>query len=97
MSMPLASFKPARSSSRFHGGVKSMLVPLVGDLLRAQHLLGRVRDHLLGQLHDLQVVGIRPVELQLRELRVVLEATRPRCESRGRSRRRAPDCRPAAA
>ena len=37
----------------------------------AQHLVGDRCDHLLGQRHHLQVIGVRPVELELGELRVV--------------------------
>ncbi len=48
-------------------------VVFVGDLLRPQHLLRRVGDHLLSQFHDLQVIGVSPVKLKLGELGVMLE------------------------
>ena len=62
---------PWRSSRRRQGGVRSIVVPLVGERASAQHLLGGEGDHLLGQLHHLQVVGIGPVELELGELGVM--------------------------
>ena len=43
------------------------------DLCGASHLFGGVGDHLLGQFHDLQIIGVGPIEFKLREFRVVLE------------------------
>ncbi len=44
---------------------------LVGDHPLALHPLGGEGDHLLGEFHHLQVVGIGHVELELGELGVV--------------------------
>ena len=38
-----------------------------------QHLLGNERHHLLGDFHNVTIVRIGLIELELRELRVVLE------------------------
>ena len=71
--MPLACLSPAREFQPAPGRREVQLLPLVRELLLAKHALHRVRDHLLGQCHHLLVVRVGPVELQLRELRVVLE------------------------
>ncbi len=49
------------------------LVTVELDLHAAVHLLRHEGDHLLGELHDLQVIGVSHVELELGELGVVLE------------------------
>ena len=43
------------------------------DFLCAKHLLRRIRNHLLGQFHDLQIVCVGPIELKLCEFRIMLE------------------------
>ena len=47
---------------------------LPGDDRAARHLLGDEMDHLLRAPHDVVVVGVGFVELELREFGIVLEA-----------------------
>ncbi len=47
---------------------------LIGDGCPAGDFLGDEGDHLFGAAHDAFVVGVGFVELELRELGVVLEA-----------------------
>src|SRR5690606_23389323 len=49
-------------------------VPLPRDGGAAGDLTRNIGDHLLGAAHDVLIVGIGFVELELRKLRVVLEA-----------------------
>ncbi len=49
------------------------LLSLIANLRRTGYLDGRVAYHLLGEFHDLKIIGIGPVELKLGELRIVLE------------------------
>lgn len=49
------------------------LVFAVFYLRGAVYFLRGVRDHFLGQFHHFEIIGISPIELQLRELGIVLE------------------------
>ncbi|MNV79663.1 hypothetical protein D3C71_1732260 [compost metagenome] len=46
-------------------------VALIVDLLRTEHFLGDMRDQILGQFHDILVVGIRLIQLNHRKLWVM--------------------------
>ncbi len=48
-------------------------MPVILDLHRSQHFLGNLRHHLFGHIHDLHVISVRHVKLELSKLRVVLE------------------------
>ena len=49
-----------------------VVAPLVGDLLRAVEGVGQAADRLLDPVHEVAVVGVRQVQLEHRELGVVL-------------------------
>ena len=63
----LAQFNPAPGGRQIH------LVAVKGDLARSQHLVAHISDHLFGQRHDLLVIGVGHIKLELRELGVVFE------------------------
>ena len=64
--------RASRSDSRANGACERDLVLAERDLVGADRLLRDRRDQLLGHRHQLLVVGVGLVELQHRELGVVL-------------------------
>ena len=63
---------PSRSDTRRYGGASEICVLAEGDLIGADRLARDRRQHLLGHVHQLAVLAVGLVELEHRELGVVL-------------------------
>ncbi len=68
--MPACSSMSSVIVARRHGGVRSRSRSRYAQLRAAAQLGGGVGDELLGELHDVAVVGVGLVELEHRELGV---------------------------
>ena len=56
------------------GGTQVNVMPLPHDHVTAHDNLRHVGDHFFGAAHDILIVGVGFVKLQLRKFRIVLEA-----------------------
>ena len=64
---------PPRSPTREHYVTVRLGVAKARDLLAAARGLRGLTEHLLGEIHEVIVIRIRPVEFHLGEFRVVLK------------------------